>query len=877
MIHSNPITKITSTANIAKMKPSSPAYQAGVLYDGTYTVCSIDSMESLHTLIKGIGIKDALVLGVPKNGTYTGTISSKSNFYADPNSIRRDKEHFGWSTEGNGFLLIDIDHNPELELGLDDVNKVRDYLISLDPRLEKVGMLVLPSASQRYDLSNKSWHVYIKCSNMDHLSVTNYRDALQGITWLKGDGFIKISKAGTMLVRQSFDAAVFSPERLVIESVFSSDENVEFHDIAPLVQEGEALDLSKQLEFDHTKMERLIEVAKINKQSEAFRIRKRYEATKEKELVAQGHDPIEAKKMLKKMYRDLILPANYIVHLSKPIDGKSSYPASYIKTFSERFAGVYCMDPYSPEDGVQKAMITSKGDIYSYKHGGYLIKLEPQFKDILAKVEQLPRAQSIEESEKLLQTIKSLSAQAQLSNEIAKLIAKELKSKGYIHSIVEFKVIPKDRYERDSNGKALATDTNLAILLDKYGFEVYYDVIKKEIIVKHEELDPKNHNIFDSTISLVKSYALREGLSSKIADDHLKAIAMNRYRVNPLTTMVEEAMALYDGVDYIRLIAKALVLTKDKNTQIDGCSDEEYLYEIIKRWAIEAVAAWYHDLEVYVNPDAKLKFENVLVLLGRQGLNKTNFLSNLLNFKGFNKYFKEGIKLEPANKDSVKQVVSYGIVELGELDATFRKSDIAELKAFFSNTIDEIRLVYDKDFSKYERQTVFAASVNERYFLSDTTGNRRYWVLDLEKIDFRAIKQIDMEKFWGQIGHLFFQGHKWWFDPNDPNDVRFIKKIEAVHSQHRMIKVEEDYATMMYEAIQRAEKMPSSLKKQISPTALLRMLGVNSPTAAQVANFKNALEKYGITPNKSGQYYLPIDNIGNNIPSTTYTPLSYHR
>ena len=36
----------------------------------------------------------------------------------------------------------------------------------------------------------------------------------------------------------------------------------------------------------------------------------------------------------------------------------------------------------------------------------------------------------------------------------------------------------------------------------------------------------------------------------------------------------------------------------------------------------------------------------------------------------------EGATLNPADKDSVKQAVSHWIVELGELESTFKKSDI---------------------------------------------------------------------------------------------------------------------------------------------------------------------------------------------------------
>ena len=52
--------------------------------------------------------------------------------------------------------------------------------------------------------------------------------------------------------------------------------------------------------------------------------------------------------------------------------------------------------------------------------------------------------------------------------------------------------------------------------------------------------------------------------------------------------------------------------------------------------------------------------------------------------KDMDAYIKDGITLNPSDKDSVMQCVRNWIVELGELDATFRKSDIASLKSFIN-------------------------------------------------------------------------------------------------------------------------------------------------------------------------------------------------
>ncbi|WP_420831724.1 VapE domain-containing protein [Bathymodiolus japonicus methanotrophic gill symbiont] len=60
--------------------------------------------------------------------------------------------------------------------------------------------------------------------------------------------------------------------------------------------------------------------------------------------------------------------------------------------------------------------------------------------------------------------------------------------------------------------------------------------------------------------------------------------------------------------------------------------------------------------------------------------------------KLLHKYTKEGILLDVKDKDSMLHVLKCWIPELGELDSTFKRSDISALKAFLSMTEDEIRL-----------------------------------------------------------------------------------------------------------------------------------------------------------------------------------------
>ena len=116
----------------------------------------------------------------------------------------------------------------------------------------------------------------------------------------------------------------------------------------------------------------------------------------------------------------------------------------------------------------------------------------------------------------------------------------------------------------------------------------------------------------------------------------------------------------------------------------------------------------------------------------------------------------DGLLVKPDDKDSVRLVTSFWLVELGELDATFSLSGQSQLKAFTTRDTDELRLPYARKESKFARRTVFFGSVNPREFLHDDTGNRRYWTIEAKSINHQH--EIDMYQLWAQIYHMHQQG-----------------------------------------------------------------------------------------------------------------------
>lgn len=126
-------------------------------------------------------------------------------------------------------------------------------------------------------------------------------------------------------------------------------------------------------------------------------------------------------------------------------------------------------------------------------------------------------------------------------------------------------------------------------------------------------------------------------------------------------------------------------------------------------------------------------------------------------FKDIKSYFSDGFLLNPNDKDCIMQVLNHGCLELAEVDATFRKTDQSQFKAFITRQHDNLRLPYGRESKKYKRKTLFCATVNDHHFLSDATGSTRFWVITIPKgalIDFNH--SINMQQLFAQLYEEYY-------------------------------------------------------------------------------------------------------------------------
>ena len=290
----------------------------------------------------------------------------------------------------------------------------------------------------------------------------------------------------------------------------------------------------------------------------------------------------------------------------------------------------------------------------------------------------------------------------------------------------------------NDKGKPLVHIENLREILRRLGVMVRYNVITKDEEIIIPNLGFSVDNTANASLAWIESEcSLFDFPTTKVKDFLLHIADQNQY--NPVATWITSKP--HDGQKRIEAMLNTIAC---KNP-----ADNTLKEILMRKWFISAVAAAFsHD---------GISAAGMLVLQGDQGLGKTRWFKSLVPNEMH--MVKDGFLLDPTNKDSVGQAVSFWLVELGELDATFRKSDIAALKAFITQKNDIYRKAYAAKPSKFARRTVFFGSVNSPQYLNDPTGNRRFWTVECESIDHNH--GIDMQQFWAEIYSLHLAGESY--------------------------------------------------------------------------------------------------------------------
>ncbi len=369
-------------------------------------------------------------------------------------------------------------------------------------------------------------------------------------------------------------------------------------------------------------------------------------------------------------------------------------------------------------------------------------------------------------------------------------------------------------YDKATNGRIMATTENYHSLMKSHGIDCHYDVIKKRIDIMIPDFKPIADLKDEAMLVEVENICIKNFVPHQRVRDAMKIIAKE---LNPVAQWIDSSP--WDGVNRVNDFCNTVT-----------SRDEQLKHMLMRKWLLSCVACVYEEDGV--------SLEGLLVFQGGQGLGKTLWFKRLADFnKG---WLLEGATLDPKDKDSVKKAVSHWIVELGELESTFKKADINQLKAFITSRSDEMRLPYDRTFTNYQRRTAFFASVNEPEFLADGSGNRRFWCLKVTDID--PHHGIDMQQVWAEVkATLYVKGEKNWYLTKEERELlqesnegfRTQGAVEDLLLQHVNFESNE------------------SMRKPWQLTAMLRALGIRNPRNIDFKDASRVLTDHGIDARKT--------------------------
>ena len=165
--------------------------------------------------------------------------------------------------------------------------------------------------------------------------------------------------------------------------------------------------------------------------------------------------------------------------------------------------------------------------------------------------------------------------------------------------------------------------------------------------------------------------------------------------------------------------------------------------------------------------EAACKFETALVIYGKQGALKSTFWRVLGG-----DWFDDTV--QGFDRDEKQKLHQYWIEEFGEIEKVSNKHDVSQIKAFLSNQNDVFRVPFGRSSRAYPRKFIIVGSTNKPDILQDSTGDRRFWIIDIyhneETIDIDKVRE-ERDQLWAAAYALYKKGESV-FLPRDEDAVR---------------------------------------------------------------------------------------------------------
>lgn len=175
------------------------------------------------------------------------------------------------------------------------------------------------------------------------------------------------------------------------------------------------------------------------------------------------------------------------------------------------------------------------------------------------------------------------------------------------------------------------------------------------------------------------------------------------------------------------------------------------------------------------NPGSE--FHEMLILESPQGTLKSSAIRALCPKLD---WFSDDLPLNVDAKETIERTTGKWLIEAAEL-AGMHRSQVEHLKSFLSRPSDgPARLAYARMPVERPRQFILIGTTNSHAYLKDTTGNRRYWPVRVDRFNIMGLSAV-RDQLWAEAAAREKKGEPSRLDPQlyaDADIQQQRRKIE---------------------------------------------------------------------------------------------------
>ena len=305
-------------------------------------------------------------------------------------------------------------------------------------------------------------------------------------------------------------------------------------------------------------------------------------------------------------------------------------------------------------------------------------------------------------------------------------------------------------------------------------YRVYYNLVTDQSVF-HKKSEPENLQLLDDrAIENMRCEMEQDTRKIVLPRDEMSVLKSDyAHLFHPVRTYLN-SLDEWDGIDRVAQLASFVTVEPTQADMSIEKAQEQFSWALHK-WLVGLVATCLSDRE---------RNEQVLTLIGEQGGYKTNFFRHILP-PLLREYFWENNHNSFSSKDDKLALTENCIADIEEIEA-FNDRDTAELKSLISAYLIKERRPYAKFRTPKARLASFCATGNTQRFLTDLTGNRRWFCFLVKKIKKPWDWGIDYRQLYAQLRDEYLNGFQYWLEKPEE------KRLEAMNAPFRVITKEEE-------------------------------------------------------------------------------------